>query len=321
MSSYAIISLGGKQYRVQEGERLLVDRLRADEGKTFEPRVLLVGGDGATDLSPSTTVTARVVGHELGEKIRIGKYRSAPATRSTPATAAADADRDRVDRRRQARSEGRREAEGREGGAEGGDSRPSRRRSSSRPRQLPEGYAVDDDRADHRGSGRLEPREVEAALEHERSGKARKGAIAALESALRGEELMAHKKGLGSSRNGRDSNPQMLGVKLFAGQDVTSGMILVRQRGTRFRPGPGTGIGKDDTIFAMRDGKVAFRTSGERRFISVEQALGAEQLASTRASAVRTTISRGDPRETSPSPAPAAKLVGGSSRDVLGASS
>ena len=83
---------------------------------------------------------------------------------------------------------------------------------------------------------------------------------------------MAHKKGLGSSRNGRDSNPQMLGVKLFAGQDVTAGMILVRQRGTRFRPGPGAGIGKDDTIFAKRDGRVAFRTSGERRFISVDPA-------------------------------------------------
>ena len=75
MSSYAIISLGGKQYRVQEGERLLVDRLRADEGATVEPRVLLVGGDGAPDLAPSATVTARVVGHELGKKIRIGKYR------------------------------------------------------------------------------------------------------------------------------------------------------------------------------------------------------------------------------------------------------
>jgi large subunit ribosomal protein L27 len=82
---------------------------------------------------------------------------------------------------------------------------------------------------------------------------------------------MAHKKGLGSSRNGRDSKPKMLGVKLFAGQDVTSGMILVRQRGTRFRPGPGAGLGKDDTIFATRDGKVAFRTSGERRFVSVEE--------------------------------------------------
>jgi large subunit ribosomal protein L27 len=80
---------------------------------------------------------------------------------------------------------------------------------------------------------------------------------------------MAHKKGLGSSRNGRDSNPKMLGVKMFAGQDVTAGMILVRQRGTRFRPGPGAGIGKDDTIFATREGKVEFRQSGDRRFVSV----------------------------------------------------
>jgi large subunit ribosomal protein L27 len=80
---------------------------------------------------------------------------------------------------------------------------------------------------------------------------------------------MAHKKGLGSSRNGRDSNPKMLGVKIFSGQDVKSGMILVRQRGTKFRAGPGTGIGKDDTIFATREGTVEFRTSGERRFISV----------------------------------------------------
>ncbi len=80
---------------------------------------------------------------------------------------------------------------------------------------------------------------------------------------------MAHKKGLGSSRNGRDSNPKMLGVKIFSGQDVKSGMILVRQRGTRFRPGPGAAIGRDDTIFARRAGKVAFTTSGERRTVSV----------------------------------------------------
>jgi len=72
---YAIIHVGGKQYRVREGERLLVDRLKTDEGKTFNPRILLVGGDGKTDLAPSTTVTARVVGHVLGDKIRIGKYK------------------------------------------------------------------------------------------------------------------------------------------------------------------------------------------------------------------------------------------------------
>ena len=83
---------------------------------------------------------------------------------------------------------------------------------------------------------------------------------------------MAHKKGLGSSRNGRDSNPKMLGVKIFAGQDVKAGMILVRQRGTRFRSADGTSIGKDDTIFATRTGVVSFRQSGEKRYISVVDA-------------------------------------------------
>ena len=83
---------------------------------------------------------------------------------------------------------------------------------------------------------------------------------------------MAHKKGLGSSRNGRDSQAKRLGVKIYDGQTVKAGMILVRQRGTRFRPGPGTGIGRDDTIFAMREGKVAFTRSGEKRFVAVAQA-------------------------------------------------
>jgi large subunit ribosomal protein L21 len=76
MAGYAIISLGGKQYRVREGERLLVDRLATEEGKTFHPDVLLLGGDGKFELSPKgTPVTAKVVGSPLGEKIRIGKYK------------------------------------------------------------------------------------------------------------------------------------------------------------------------------------------------------------------------------------------------------
>jgi large subunit ribosomal protein L27 len=83
---------------------------------------------------------------------------------------------------------------------------------------------------------------------------------------------MAHKKGLGSSKNGRDSNPKYLGVKMFDGQKAESGNIIVRQRGTKFRPGPGTLIGRDDTIFAVRSGVVSFRTSGERRTVSVEPA-------------------------------------------------
>jgi large subunit ribosomal protein L27 len=80
---------------------------------------------------------------------------------------------------------------------------------------------------------------------------------------------MAHKKGLGSSRNGRDSHAQRLGVKVFAGQVVTGGEIIVRQRGTRFKPGDGVGIGKDDTIFAARAGRVDFTTGRKGRVINV----------------------------------------------------
>jgi large subunit ribosomal protein L27 len=81
---------------------------------------------------------------------------------------------------------------------------------------------------------------------------------------------MAHKKGLGSSRNGRDSNAKRLGVKVFAGQTVTGGEIIVRQRGTRFKPGDGVGIGKDDTIYAKAPGIVQFRTGRRGRTISVD---------------------------------------------------
>jgi large subunit ribosomal protein L27 len=80
---------------------------------------------------------------------------------------------------------------------------------------------------------------------------------------------MAHKKGVGSSRNGRDSNPQMLGIKRFGGQFVTGGSILVRQRGTRFKPGNNVGIGSDDTLFAKIDGVVKFERRRGSRYISI----------------------------------------------------
>lgn len=79
---------------------------------------------------------------------------------------------------------------------------------------------------------------------------------------------MAHKKGLGSTRNGRDSHAQRLGVKRFAGEVVTTGNIIVRQRGTHFHPGDNVGRGKDDTLFALCDGKVEF-TKGNRRKVHV----------------------------------------------------
>ena len=80
---------------------------------------------------------------------------------------------------------------------------------------------------------------------------------------------MAHKKGLGSSRNGRDSNAKRLGVKVFAGETVTGGEIIVRQRGTVFRPGDGVGIGRDHTLFATDAGKVVFQRGRRGRVVSV----------------------------------------------------
>lgn len=85
---------------------------------------------------------------------------------------------------------------------------------------------------------------------------------------------MAHKKGVGSSRNGRDSNAKRLGVKRYGGEAVTGGSIIVRQRGTRFHPGRNVGCGRDYTLFATADGSVVFETKGprKRKFVSVQPA-------------------------------------------------
>ena len=173
MSSYAIISLGGKQYRVSEGERLLVDRLRADEGATVEPRVLLVGGNGAPDLAPSATVTARVVGHELGEKIRIGKYRRRTGYKKHTGH------RSKLTRI---------EIES-IGGAKRTAAKKAPRETAAEPEAkaetaLPDGYASMTIAQLSEAAGAWSREQLEAALEHERSGKARKGALSALESAL-----------------------------------------------------------------------------------------------------------------------------------------
>ena len=80
---------------------------------------------------------------------------------------------------------------------------------------------------------------------------------------------MSHKKGGGSSRNGRDSNPSYLGVKRFGGQNVRTGTIIIRQRGTKFHPGWNVGIGKDDTLFALADGKVTFERFRGRKAVSI----------------------------------------------------
>lgn len=92
---------------------------------------------------------------------------------------------------------------------------------------------------------------------------------------------MAHKKGLGSSKNGRDSNAQRLGIKRFGGEIVTGGSILVRQRGTKYKPGENVGIGKDDTLFAKIPGIVEFRDRGRLgKFISIKIELAATEAVS-----------------------------------------
>jgi large subunit ribosomal protein L21 len=181
MSSYAIISLGGKQYRVREGERLLVDRLREDEGATLEPRVLLVGGDGAPDLAPSATVTARVVGHELGEKIRIGKYRRRTGYkkhtgyRSRLTRIEIEAIGGSKRSKAAAKPKAEEKAEPKQS-----DAAPAAKTETA----LPEGYASMTIAQLSEAAGGWSREQVEAALEHERADKARKGALAALESAL-----------------------------------------------------------------------------------------------------------------------------------------
>jgi large subunit ribosomal protein L21 len=190
MSSYAIISLGGKQYRVREGERLLVDRLREDEGATLEPRVLLVGGDGAPDLAPSATVTARVVGHELGEKIRIGKYRRRTGYKKHTGH------RSRLTRieieaiggaKRAAKATAKPKAEKAEQAEQAEQAEPKQSDAAPTAKTeaaLPEGYATMTIAQLSEAAGGWSREQVEAALEHERNDKARKGALAALESAL-----------------------------------------------------------------------------------------------------------------------------------------
>ncbi|MGH2977955.1 MAG: 50S ribosomal protein L21 [Gaiellaceae bacterium] len=178
MSSYAIISLGGKQYRVREGERLLVDRLRENEGATVQPRVLLVGGDGTPDLSPSTTVTARIVGHELGDKIRIGKYRKRTGYKKHAGH------RSRLTRIEIESIGGRRGKAAAKPKAEGTAKPKAATAPAEAASALPEGYGSMTIAQLNEAAGGWNKEQIEAALEHERSGKARKGAVAALESAL-----------------------------------------------------------------------------------------------------------------------------------------
>jgi large subunit ribosomal protein L21 len=170
MATYAIISLGGKQYRVREGERLLVDRLGTDEGKTFHPDVLFTGGDGDGNLAPSVQVTAKVVGHVRGEKVRIGKRRPKSGYRRQTGFRAALS-----------------QIEIQSIGGSSKRAAPAKKEAppaEPKEAQPPRGYA-DFTVADiNEKSKRWKLEQLEAALEFERANANRKGAIAALESAI-----------------------------------------------------------------------------------------------------------------------------------------
>ena len=182
MATYAIISLGGKQYRVREGERLLVDRLTTDEGKTFQPDVLFTGGDGEGNLSPRIAVTAKVLGHVRGDKIRIGKRRPKSGYRRQTGFRAALS---QIEIQSIGASSSKRSA----------TSQPAEKQEAAEPKpkveatdavaaQPPRGYADFTVAEINEKSKRWKLEQLEAAVEFERANANRKGAIAALESAI-----------------------------------------------------------------------------------------------------------------------------------------
>jgi large subunit ribosomal protein L21 len=183
-TTYAIISLGGKQYRVREGERLLVDRLQADEGKTFHPDVLFLGGDGEGTLAPRTQVTALVVGHVLGDKVRIGKRRPKSGYRRQTGFRARLS---QIEIQSIGAAAKRTTAAAKEAPAPKAKSESKATTEAAAPpdaAEPPRGYADFTVAEITEKSKRWKVEQLEAALAFERQNANRKGAIAGLESAL-----------------------------------------------------------------------------------------------------------------------------------------
>jgi large subunit ribosomal protein L21 len=190
--SYAIITVGGKQYRVQEGERLLVDRIKTGAGQTFNPRVLLVGGDGNTDLAPTTTVTARVVDHVLGEKVRIGKYRQRTGyKRHTGFRASLTQIQIESIGAATKKAAAKPKADAPPKGEAAPKAAPAPKQEAAAPARTahpPKDYDTLTVAQIHEQAPGWRRPNIEAALEHEKANANRKGAIAALEAALKEKE-------------------------------------------------------------------------------------------------------------------------------------
>jgi large subunit ribosomal protein L21 len=190
--SYAIITLGGKQYVVHEGEKLLVDRLSTESGKTFSPDVLFLGGDGQAELRPSgSTVTVKVVGHVLGEKVRIGKYKKRTGYRRHTGFRArlTEIEVESIGGRRAAKkaapkSDAAPEREARAQEAAKETPKPKAKEAELAAAALPEGYGdMTVAQVSERAKSWDRPA-LEAALAYEMAHAKRKGAFAALESAI-----------------------------------------------------------------------------------------------------------------------------------------
>jgi large subunit ribosomal protein L21 len=183
MTTYAIIEVGGKQYRVREGERLLVDRLTHAEGASFSPNVLLVGGNGEPALDPGATVTARVLGAAKGPKIRIGKYKKRTGYRRHTGFRASltQIEIESIGARKQPTK------------AKPAEEKPRAARAAAepageRPKGMPSGYEDLTVAEIKSAASEWNRPMLEAALEYEQTHAKRKGALAALESALAQKE-------------------------------------------------------------------------------------------------------------------------------------
>jgi large subunit ribosomal protein L21 len=181
--SYAIIAVGGKQYVVREGERLVVERVGTDEGKTFHPGVLFVGGDGKGQLSPSTNVTARVVGHVRGEKVRIGKRRAKTGYRRQTGFRAAlsQIEIESIGAATKRAAAPKTEPKTEEKPAEPTSQQTVAKETAAGP---PRGYADFTVAEIGEKAKRWKLEQLQAALEYEHEHAQRKGAIAALEAAI-----------------------------------------------------------------------------------------------------------------------------------------
>jgi large subunit ribosomal protein L21 len=193
--NYAIISLGGKQYVVKEGESLLVDRLDREEGKTFQPDVLFLGGDGAGRLAPRVSVTAKVVGHERGPKIRIGKYKPKSGYKrhngfrsSLTRIEVTGIGGKQAAAKAEAPAAPKEKAPPAPKAAEKAQAAPKAEKSAEAPKGLPKGYAELTVAQISEGSKSWNRPMLEAALAYEQEHAKRKGALAALESALAAKE-------------------------------------------------------------------------------------------------------------------------------------